>query len=56
MDEAIGNLDSDNQGVLMGVVYLTRNDFGKDDVIWLWSVAHWELGACFVHRGLRWFL
>ena len=43
MDEAIGNLNSDNPGIFMGVVYLTRISFGKDTVIWLRHVDHWGL-------------
>ena len=40
----------------MRVVRLTGIGFGKDDVVWLWHVALWELGASYVHHGLRWFL
>ena len=35
MDEAIGNLSRDNQGIFMGVMHPTRISFGKDNVIWL---------------------
>ena len=56
MDKAIGNLGSNNQGIFMGVVHPTRIGFGKDDVIWLWRVAHRELGANCMHHGFRWFL
>ena len=53
MDEAIGNLNSNNQGIFMGVVRLIRICFGKDNVVWLWRVAHQELGASCVYHGLR---
>ena len=53
MDEAIDNLSHDNQDVFMWVVHLTRISFGKDDVVWLWLMAHRELGASCVHHGLR---
>ena len=56
MDKAIDDLDSNNQGIFMGVVHRTRIGFSKDDVVWLWRVAYWGLGASCVHHGLRWFL
>ena len=45
MDEAIGNLDCDNQGVFMEVVQPTHINFGKDTVVWLRHMAHRGLAA-----------
>ena len=56
MDEAIGNLNSNNQGVFMEVMHPTCISFGKDNVVWLSHVAYWELGGSCVDHGLRWFL
>ena len=40
----------------MGIMHPTRVSFGRDDVVWFWCVAYQELGASYVHHGLRWFL
>ena len=56
MDEAIDNLDSNDQGVFMGLVDPACIDLGKDNVVQLWRITHWALGASGVYHCLRWFL
>ena len=56
MDKAVGDLGSNNQGIFMRVVHLTRISLGKDNVVRLWRVAYWGVGVGCVYHGLRWFL
>ena len=56
MDEAVGNLNSNDRGIFIGVVHPAWISLGKDNVVWLWHVTHWKLGAGGVYHTLRRFL
>ena len=53
MDEAIGNLDSNDYGIFIGVVHPACISLGKDNVVELWRLTTWGLGADGVYCGLK---